>query len=180
MGEAFLRCKNVEHVEVLPGSFTDVMNLKSASEIILNDVTYIRSSVFYNYANMRKAIFPKCSYICGDAFMYCNNLSHVELANVELGANAFEYCTNIEKLVFRGKYAKFNYYPFSYNTRTSMNVFMLTSTIPTMRYGSISTAFSSAMVKNVYVPESLYDDYINDPNWSYISDRIYKYEEGML
>lgn len=179
MGEAFLRSIPIVYRNHIDGSFSDILGLKNVSIIDFPGITEIQTSRFkYNY-DITKIDLPNCSMIYSNAFYWCTNLSYVRLAAGKLMANAFAGCTNIDTFIIKGNSCIFEYYPLPYGGSKDRNVYLLTTELPISNI-PISSTFGSMYASKIYVYESMYDNFVNDENWSTVSDRIYIYNGGEI
>lgn len=178
MGEAFLRSKTIQVVNRISGSITDLIDLRNSSEIIDNSIESIDASKMTSMPNLTKLYLPKCVSVGSNAFYYCSKLSYVRLGGCTLYPNAFDGCQNLRTVIVEGLSASFIYYPFTYGG-VSRDLYLLTKN---KVYTSIdpSVTFSDARITNIYVPENLYSEYMNDPNWYAMSNKVHIYDGGTI
>ena len=158
-------------------AFRDCSNLTSISFL---NCTYIYGSAFYSCYSLVSANFPNCSYIATDAFRYCSSLTSVSFPSCTRVQNfAFQYCSQLALLNFPNcSYIGNNAFQSCYNLLS----LYLTSVSSVTTLGSSSVFYSTpiggyttltgGVYGSVYVPASLYSDFITATNWSSISMRI--------
>lgn len=133
---------------------------------------------FYQCSALTKAFFPTCVTVDGPAFIDCVALSGVDFsACTYIGPNAFSgchslstallpLCSYIGNSAFRYCYNLVHLYLTSVTAVTSLRVSVFYST-PIGGYSDVVGRYGS-----VYVPSSLYDQFIVATNWASISSRI--------
>jgi len=174
-------------------------NLKSVS---LEECLTIGSVAFGYCDNLSYASFPKCSNIDYEAFHLCVKLSYLYAPSCKkVGGNAFWSCyalsyINIERCQEVSKYAFWTCNSLknialpscifisssAFAKCTSLSsIYLLGSSIVSLLN---TNAFNSTPIAsgtgNIYVPASLYSEYISSTNWSYYSSRIVSYVEPSL
>lgn len=112
----------------------------------------------FSYCTQLSSLFlPACTSIRSSAFNYCSNLSIVSLpACTSIGGSAFAYCYNLLSLYLLGSSIPSLYYT---------EVFYYT---PLSSY----TTSTGGVYGSIYVPASLYNDYLSASYWSAYSARI--------
>ena len=157
-------------------AFCGCSNLTS---IDLPQVTSIGTYAFSQCYSLTTINLPKCISIGGIAFASCQNLTSINLLEcTSIGNSVFDGCysltmVSLPKCIYIGNYA-FNY---CYNL---LSLYLLGSSVPTL---SNISAFKSTPISNyttstggvygsIYVPASLYSNYITATNWSIYSARI--------
>ena len=149
----------------------------SLSEISFPACTKITASAFKDCGFLTSAVFPLCEMVTYSVFQYCYSLSQIVLpVCASIGRYAFNYCWDINEAslpscTFIGSYAFSNCY-------NLMSLYLMGSTVCTIE----SSVFNSTPIGgyilhtysygSVYVPASLYSQYISAQNWSSIIARI--------
>lgn len=142
-------------------------------------VTTIGSGAFAYCHSLVTISFPLATIIQDSAFTYCINLSIIDCSNCSyIGARAFAGCRNLSIVSFPLVEA-ISEYAFSgcYNL---LSLYLLGSSVPTL---TSYTAFRSTPIDgyttstggvygSIFVPASLYNDYISAKNWSLFSSHI--------
>ena len=130
---------------------------KSLTSINLPNCNYIGSGAFGNCYNLSSINLPNCSYISYGAFTECYSLTSISLPNCSyIGDGVFMRCYNL------------------------LSVYLLGSSIPSLPSTSafLSTPISTYTTStggrygSIYVPTSLYNNYLTATNWSVYSARI--------
>lgn len=151
----------------------------SLSQAILPMCSEISIGAFYNCHSLNTIRAVKCKRVLGNAFYGCENLNTVSLPKCEsIFANAFDGCSGLSKILLpkcRHIYA----WAFR-NCYKLQTVKLLGSN---MTYLVDSTAFRSTPIDgytqytngkygSIYVPASLYNQYITHSIWKYYSSRF--------
>ena len=123
-------------------------------------VTQIGAAAFNLCTSLTSATFPKVSSIGMNAFNGCRSLTSVILGGQQtregkIVSTAFSYCYNLTDLHLQGSYL--------YSLDHS-NAF---SSTPIEGYTASAGKYGS-----IYVPASLYSQYISATNWTYFSSRF--------
>ena len=134
-------------------AFANCSNLASVN---LPQVTSIRNFAFYHCSSLASISLPQATTIGEYAFDDCETLISISLPQVTIIEHfAFAYCYNL------------------------LSLYLLGSSIPTLT----TTAFNSTPIStyttstggiygSIYVPASLYSDYLIASGWSTYSERI--------
>lgn len=119
-------------------------------------VTTVGSYAFYFCSSLTTVSFPNCTTIGENAFDYCYSLSSISFpVCTSIGSYAFTSCYNLISLNLTG---------------VSSVPTLFTSVFVSTPIGGYSA--SAGGYGSVYVPASLYSDFIVATNWSSISARI--------
>ena len=163
-------------------------------------VTNISTYAFYNCSALTAASFPSATYIASNAFRSCSALTTVSFPNAttistyafagcsalttvsfpkatSIGASAFYSCSKLTTVSFPSATTiSSNAFGYCYNL---LSLYLLGSSIPTLRTGAFDstpiggyTDSTSGVYGSIFVPSSLYDQYIVATNWSLYSSRI--------
>ena len=153
-------------------------NCTSLTTISFPNVTSIEYSAFGNCTALTTVSFPNVTIISTYAFSYCTSLTTISFPNVTSIANyAFANCTSLTTASFPNV-EYINSYVFA-SCYKLLSLYLLGSSIPTLK----TSVFNSTPIKgyttstggvygSIFVPSSLYDQYIVATNWSDISARI--------
>lgn len=134
------------------GAFYGCSNLTSVN---LPNVTFVGNYAFGSCLNLTTVNLPKVTWIANSAFTSCINLSTIKLPRVTtIQTGAFISCSNLLSLYLLG-----NSIP-----NLDLNAFYYT---PFSSDASIEGVYGS-----IYVPASLYNNYLITSNWSDYSERI--------
>lgn len=122
----------------------------------IGNASYISTRYAFRDVPVTSITFPECQTISTRVFGYCSTLQSVNFSVCrEIGTYAFESCTNLSIVNLQNN-----------------------SVVPTL---SGSNAFLSTPIANstylgyygsIYVPASLYSNYIGATNWAYFATRI--------
>ena len=131
---------------------------------------------FYNNANLSVVSFPACSYVGQSAFCSCGLVSAFFPKCSFVGTSAFAYCSSLEMISLPS--CK-NIYSYAfYSCKNLMSLYLLGSTVAPMASTGVFT--STPMVLStltgrfgsIFVPASLYSNYIRYSYWSSIAARF--------
>lgn len=150
MGEAILKIIDNETIvnseDGLNCLFEDIF------EIVDTDLINLRPKCFINNDRLKKISLYKCEIINESAFMNCSNLTDAAFPNARIiYSDAFtnSAITNLQLLG---------------NSKVQLGV-------------SATYIFANTPLLNdngnIYILESLYDDYMNDPYWNPLIDKIH-------
>lgn len=132
-------------------------NCGDLTSIDLPLATTIGNSAFYSCKSLTSIDLPQATTIGSNAFCYCHSLASINLPQVTtIGSAAFRYCSILLSLYLLGS---------SVPTLSSIDAFNFTPI-------SGNTALTSGVYGSIYVPASLYNDYLIASNWSVYSSRI--------
>lgn len=117
--------------------------------------------------------FPYCKYIDDYAFKNCRFLSYISFPKCEyIGSNTFADCYSLTTANF----SECNYIGSSafYYCRFLSSLYLLGSSVVSLANSNAFnyTPLSAIATGKIYVPSSLYNDYIVATNWSTISARM--------
>lgn len=175
-------------------------NCSSLITVSFSNCSIIGMSAFSKCSNLTSVNIPNCSSIGAYAFQSCYNLTTINATACQsVGGNAFEYCSsltaiNLQSCSFIGTYT-FQYcrdlsivsIPIcrnipNYTFRGCYNLISLylnsVSSVPSLGTGAfastpISTYSASAgRYGSIFVPTSLYNDFITHASWKAYSARI--------
>lgn len=166
--------------------------------------TYVSGNAFAYCVGISTADLPVCATVDRNAFGYCRNLSSVSLpactsvasyafagcsaltaislpACEYIGMSAFQSCSALSVAYLNACLSMSGVFG---NCRALMSVYMLASSVCSI---GASTFYHTPMLNSTYtgsygsvfVPSSLYADYIVSNYWSGIADRITSYAEGV-
>lgn len=179
-------------------AFTDCYSL---SQLSLPVCSYIDEFAFASCSSLTQISFPVCSYIAFYTFYKCSSLSQISLPVCSyIGSYAFKDCTNLNEVnlpvcSFIGSYA-FN----SCSSLSQVNLPVCSfignrafynTNLTSLTLGSNSVVslsgdyqFPSTDMLSIYVPGSLYSQYITNHKWisysSYIVESLIWYDNGTL
>ena len=161
---AFAQCSKLTSVSVPSLSSIGAnafASCKALSVIDLPLVSFIPQAVFANCTSLTDVSLPEASTIGTNAFQSCWALSTLSLPKVSfISASAFRYCFNLLSLYMLGSYvARLTGYPFS--------------STPIGGY----TTSTGGVYGSIFVPASLYDQYISAAYWSTYSSRFVSVSE---
>lgn len=123
----------------------------------LSNVSYIGRNAFAGCYSLQSANLPVASYIGGCAFAWCYSLQSIDLPKASyIGGDAFRRCYKLLSLYLGST---------SVCSLAASNAFTLT---PIADY----TTYTGGVYGSIYVPASLYSDYINATNWTVFSSRF--------
>lgn len=140
--------------------------------------TSIGSYIFYNCPKLKVASFPECITIGNYAFRNCFELTAAKFPKcTSVGMYAFASCRDLTTAEF-GDCSTIANYAFAscYNL---VSLYLTGDSVPTL--GGLSTfsstpiggySTSAGQYGSIYVPASLYDEYISGVNWKVFSSRI--------
>ena len=154
-------------------------NCFSLASINLPNCSYISYGAFNNCSALTSINLPNCSYIGGNAFVHCTALTSINLPNCSyISDGAFTECYSLTSISlpncsYIGNYAFMRCY-------NLLSVYLLGSSIPSLPSTSafLSTPISTYTTStggrygSIYVPTSLYNNYLTATNWSVYSARI--------
>lgn len=146
--------------------------------IYFPEATYIHNSAFFN-CGFSEIYFPLVSVIGTSAFQACLSLITISIPIVEvLSGNAFCSCKKLSIISLPSAVSIYNYV--FRNCYNLLSLYLLGSSIPSL---TNTNAFSSTPIGgyttstggvygSIFVPASLYNDYISAANWSHYSSRF--------
>ena len=125
-----------------------------------SNVTVIGNGAFYYYSSLRSISFPQVTTIGSSAFYSCYSLASVTLGGQQSQGGiiypyAFSKCYRLTDLHLQGSYL--------YSLSNSGTF----SSTPIAGYSASAGTYGS-----IYVPASLYSQYISATNWTYFSSRF--------
>ncbi len=141
-------------------------------------VSFISNYAFASCRLLTTISFPNATYIGSNAFAYCHSLTIASFPSVSFISNyAFAYCRSLTTASFPNA-TTINSCAFTY-CRNLLSFYLLGSSVPTLGTDVFSstpidgyTDSTAGVYGSVFVPSSLYDQYIVATNWSLYSDRI--------
>lgn len=156
------------------------MSYSTLKEVEFQAVSsYIGGSAFYSCYNLAIASFPSAKQINNSAFYNCSSLSIFYAPNVSrildqafvydshLTTLSFDKLSYISMAAFRACTRLTSLYLMRQNTICSLHASSVFSSTPIGGYSAVAGQYGS-----VYVPATLYSDYINNNVWSWFSARI--------
>ena len=134
--------------QIQANTFQDCITLMDVSAPAC---TTIQGNAFAQCSALVGVYFPECTSVYGSAFLNCYALSMISLPK----------CTTISAYAFSGCSALSNLYLLGSSVVNLANINAFTNTPLTVEgFGT------------VYVPSSLYSDYMASTNWSLIANRF--------
>ena len=142
------------------------------------NATSIGTYAFYNCSALTTANFPNVTSISSYAFGYCYSLITANFPKViTIGSNAFSHCSVLTTVSFPSVVSIFtSAFQYCYNL---LSFYLLGSSVPTLGAGVFYltpidgyTTSTGGVYGSIFVPSSLYNQYIVATNWSDISARI--------
>jgi len=167
---AFFNCRMLQEVE------------------IPNTVNYIGTQAFAECRSLKSVNIPTAlNYISNMTFSYCTSLTEIEIpSNVRnIQTEAFYYCYNLQNVKFNqglqniSSGAFYNCYNLTELTlpstlrQLSTHAFYRCDSLRTLVLNSASVPYISSSstlpysLTDIYVLDELYEDYMNNSNWSY-------------
>lgn len=137
------------------------------SQAILPNVAYISNYVFYHCSALVSISVPIVTTLGGDAIVDCNSLESVYFPAVKIVSNwAIWDCANLETASFPSCERIGFIFASCPNLKS---LYLMGSSVVSLLASSV---FVSAPEFDIYVPSSLYNQYIVSTHWSYLSSRI--------
>ena len=201
---AFCSCTGLQSVYLPMCSYiwqSAFYNCTSISEVNLPVCESIAFYAFGNCRSLLRADLPECSFLNTGVFFNCYNLSSVNIPKCEfIGAGCFSRCSSLRTMdlpscTYIDSYAFFNCtYLYSVNlpvcSRINESAFYGINTLSiTLGSSSVVTLngtyqFNTNANISVYVPTSLYAQYLTNTKWmsysSYIVEPLVWYNNGLL
>jgi hypothetical protein len=177
---AFQRCNNLSYVEfpkcsVIYGSaFYCCSNLETINFPECKSIMY---GTFEGCSNLKSVNLPKCSYISSKAFRSCTALTSISFTEkINISSEAFQDCSALS-YVYLNNGGTIGYYAF-YKCVNLVSIYLMGSSIinggftafystPIFGYSDVAGRYGS-----IYVPSSLYSDYITHSYWASYSSRF--------
>ena len=181
-GYAFAYCSNLSEIScpntlsIGSSAFYSCKMLKSA---IFPAAVSISTGAFYNCSELATVDFPSISSLAMSAFANCSKLSSISFPLVAMIPNStFQGCWSLATASFP-KLSNINAYAFISCTHL-ISLYLTGSTRVQL---ANSNAFNSTPIKgyttstggvygSIFVPASLYDEYVSAYNWTYFSSRF--------
>ena len=165
---AFASCTGVSNID-LPqltsmgsSAFVSCYSLKTCN---LPKASYIESYCFDNCSMLESLSIPVASYIYNYAFSTCKKLSTLFLPSVQsIAANAFRSCTTLLSLYLL------------YSSRCNLSASNAFTSTPIAGY----TADTGGVYGSIFVPASLYSNYITATNWATFSSRFVSLTDAQI
>ena len=162
-GQAFDRCQALTSISFPQATTISNYTFRfclALTSVDFPQVTIIGNGAFFQCSALTSISFPQATTINGQAFAYCSKLTSVDLGGEEsqsgqLYSNCFQGCYNLISLTLQGSHIY-----------SLMNSNALSST-PIAGYSAAAGQYGS-----IFVPVSLYSQYISATNWAYFSSRI--------
>ena len=140
-------------------------NCQKLTNISFPDASRIDAYAFNNCQSLININFPKVGSINSYAFSYCVNMTTASFPKVTvIGSSAFNHCHNLLSLYLLGS---------SIPTLSNINAFGNT---PISTY----TTSTGGVYGSIFVPESLYSNYIAATRWSTYSARIVSLTDAQI
>ena len=179
---AFADCYSLSQVSIPVCSYIDEFAFASCSsltQISLPVCSYIGFYTFYKCSSLSQISLPVCSYIGSYAFKDCTNLNEVNLPVCSfIGSYAFNRCSSLSQVnlpvcSFIGNRAFYD---------TNLTSLTLGSNSVVSLSGD--NQFFPTDILSIYVPGSLYSQYITNHKWisysSHIVEPLIWYDNGTL
>lgn len=138
----------------------------------------IGSSAFFQCRSLTEVNFPACTSIGSSAFGGCVSLTKVSFpACTSIGSSAFYMCTSLTEVNFPACPTVMG--SAFYGCVNLISFYLMGSRIPTLKtsYAFWSTpiggySVSAGQYGSIFVPASLYNNYLSSTNWSYFASRF--------
>ena len=179
---AFYYCSNLSDVNFPVCTFIGgyaFFRCNSLAEANFPACTSIGSYAFSSCSSLTEANFPACTSIGSSAFLYCSNLTTISFpACTSIGTSAFEMCSKLTEASFPVCKSIGNY-AFAF-CRNLISLYLTSiTTVPTLGGESVfysspigGYSASAGQYGSVFVPASLYSQFLTATYWSFISSRI--------
>lgn len=179
---AFSNCINLTTIsfpackEIGIGAFENCIALTTVS---FPACISIRSNAFTNCSSLTSISLPVCTNIEYQAFIYCSNLVSIFTpACIEISTFAFAHCRNLTIASFPSC-SVIHDYAFYKCSRLS-GLYLTGSVVVSLAHsGAFSstpiagyTTYTDGQYGSIYIPSSLYSQYISTLHWSYFSERF--------
>ena len=160
-------------------AFTGCYSLVSIS---FPQTTIIGNSAFAYCYSLASISFPQTIIIGNSAFFWCSLIASVSFPQVTIiGNSAFQSCRSLISIILGGEQSTLgNIYPYAFSRCYNLTDLHLQGSY--LYSLSNSNAFTSTPIGgystsagkygSIYVPASLYDQYISATNWTYFSSRF--------
>lgn len=150
------------------------------SSISFPECTEIHSGAFKSCDFLSFVYMPQCSFIGDEAFAGCTMLSEPpNLTNCLIGDSAFLDCLGLSWIGINGndpsslRIGKSAFYGCSNLSMVTIG----TSIIPDLGSGAFdNTLITTSSFRGIYVPQSLYSDYLSHSQWASYSSYITYFE----
>ncbi len=157
---AFASCYKLTHVDLPNATTIDsdaFFNCSKLTDVSIPAVTTIGNRAFGDCISISEINLPSATNVGTYTFQQCYNLRTVKLPVAStIGQYVFSRCFNLLSLYLLGS---------SVTTLTNKNAFQST---PISTY----TASTGGVYGSIFVPSSLYNDYIAATNWSLYAARF--------
>lgn len=178
---AFFNCTSLININMPECEYIGTMCFKgctSLSEINFSQVKIISTQAFEDCTNLTTVTLSNCIEIGYAAFQSCNNLISISLpVCYSINSSAFYSCTNLSYIELP-KCEKI-YSSAFYGCQNLLSLYLMNSQVVTLlgsyQFNStpiIGPTTSTSQQGYIYVPSSLYNDYIIASEWSYYSSYI--------
>lgn len=167
---AFFNCRMLEEVNIPnsvnymgPQAFAECRNLKKVN--IPTSLNYITNMSFSHCTSLTEITIPSnIRHIQPEAFYYCYNLQKVEFNEglQSISSMAFYNCYNLTEITLPRTLRQLSSQTF-YRCDGLQNIILNSATVPNI---SGSSTFPNS-IQNIYVLDEIYQDYLNNSNWSY-------------
>lgn len=148
----------------------------SLDSVIFPSCVTISEYGFQGCTNLTTVEMPECQLVSNSAFSACINLSQVSIPKCSVvRAGAFSSCKKLKTISLPSCNAIWA--SAFYRCEVLESVYLLSTAVAAL---SNSNAFAQTRISQlgyIYVPSSLYNDYIVATNWSYFASRITSYVE---
>ena len=171
---AFVNIPNVTEIGL--NAFFYCKNLTSVN---MPNVIKIKSSAFFSCSSLTSVDLPNATTLEASTFLQCIGLASVSIPNVSsIGAAAFRSCTALTSISLP-KLSSFNSSVFQ-NCYNLLSVYLPGSSLVGLKASNAFTstpiagytASTGGVLGSIFVPSSLYSNYVAASAWSYFNSRF--------
>ena len=182
---AFQSCRSLTSINfpqaanIGSGAFSGCYSLASIS---FPQATIIESNAFAYCSSLISISLPLATIIGSSAFIWCSSIASVSFPQaIIIGNSAFQSCRSLTSIILGGEQSTLgNIYPYAFSRCYNFtDLYLQGSYLYSL---SNSNAFFSTPIGgysasagkygSIYVPASLYSQYISATNWTYFSSRF--------
>ena len=166
----FRDCTSLSSVNIPKCSYVDVNAFSNCASLTTIDLPSCKSILYYAFHNcvsLSSVNLPKCELIGSGAFDTCYTLTSINLPKCEfIDRDAFRYCYNLTRInlpvcsMISG---------FAFNDISLLSITLGSSSMVIL---SSNSQFKAGANISIYVPSSLYTQYITDTKWMSYSSYI--------
>lgn len=152
---------------LVDGSITEFDDVK-------NEITTVATYAFCSCSNLTRVNLPVTTVLESRAFQGCSKLTSVSVPSLqEIGRFAFSMCYLLSSIELP---SVTSIYGNAFQNCSALTTIYLTgSSLCTL---ASTTAFNDTGLTSIYVPASLYSDYIIAPVWSLYSNKFVSIQQG--